>query len=255
MNTIDPQATAVTRVRYDRNARRYDRMTCCTERLMTPGRAGLWQRVRGPQVLEVGVGTGKSFPYYPAGMAITAIDLSPRMLEQARTHAARDRIVVDLREADVQALSFPDASFDTAIASCVFCSVPDPALGLRELRRVLAPRRPAPAAGTRPVAPAPAPAGHEPDQSTRGSSDRCEHQSRDGRERAGRRLRRSAGRGSVAGHRQTDRGTDTWPDGGLRQTGVNTTAGGRGSKQPRQRLDDRLAPDDRAASHSSHVFA
>lgn len=139
MNTIDPQATAVTRVRYDRNARRYDRMTCCTERLMTPGRAALWQRVRGPQVLEVGVGTGKSFPYYPAGMAITAIDLSPRMLEQARTHAARDRIVVDLREADVQALSFPDASFDTAIASCVFCSVPDPALGLRELRRVLAP--------------------------------------------------------------------------------------------------------------------
>ena len=139
MNTIDPQATAVTRVRYDRNARRYDRMTCCTERLMTPGRAALWQRVRGPQVLEVGVGTRKSFPYYPAGMAITAIDLSPRMLEQARTHAARDRIVVDLREADVQALSFPDASFDTAIASCVFCSVPDPALGLRELRRVLAP--------------------------------------------------------------------------------------------------------------------
>ena len=68
-----------------------------------------------------------------------AIDLSPRMLEQARTHAARDHIVVDLREADVQALSFPDASFDTAIASCVFCSVPDPALGLRELRRVLAP--------------------------------------------------------------------------------------------------------------------
>ena len=61
------------------------------------------------------------------------------MLEQARTHATHSQIVVGLREADVQALPFADASFDTAIASCVFCSVPDPLLGLRELRRVLVP--------------------------------------------------------------------------------------------------------------------
>jgi SAM-dependent methyltransferase len=80
------------------------------------------------------VGTGKSMPYYPSEMTITAIDLSLRMLEQARMHAARDHIAVDLREADVQALPFPDASFDTLIATCVFCSVPDPVLGLRELR-------------------------------------------------------------------------------------------------------------------------
>src|SRR6266542_6501455 len=104
MNTVNPQATAVTRARYDRNARLYDLMTRGSERVMNPGRAALWQRVRGPRVLEVGVGTGKSMPYYPAGMTITAIDLSPRMLGQARTHAARDNIRVDLREADVQAL-------------------------------------------------------------------------------------------------------------------------------------------------------
>jgi phosphatidylethanolamine/phosphatidyl-N-methylethanolamine N-methyltransferase len=139
MNAIDPRATATTRARYDQRARLYDRMTRGSERVMMPGRAALWQRVRGPRVLEVGVGTGKSMPYYPSGMAITAIDLSPRMLDQARMHAARDLIAVDLREADVQALPFPDASFDTAIASCVFCSVPDPVLGLRELRRVLVP--------------------------------------------------------------------------------------------------------------------
>jgi phosphatidylethanolamine/phosphatidyl-N-methylethanolamine N-methyltransferase len=78
-------------------------------------------------------------PYYPNGMTITAIDLSPRMLEQARMRAAQDRVVVELREADVQALPFPDASFDTVIATCVFCSVPDPVLGLRELWRVLIP--------------------------------------------------------------------------------------------------------------------
>src|SRR5262245_48136865 len=139
MNAIDPRATAVTRSRYDRNARLYDVMTRGSERLLAPGRTALWQHVRGLRVLEVGVGTGKSMPYYPAGMTITAIDLSPRMLEQAQWHAAEHHIIVDLREADVQALPFPDASFDTAIASCVFCSVPDPLLGLRELRRVLVP--------------------------------------------------------------------------------------------------------------------
>ena len=139
MNPIDPRATALTRARYDRNAHLYDRMTRGSERVMTPGRAALWQRVRGPRVLEVGVGTGRSMSYYPAGMTITAIDLSPRMLHLARTHAARDNTRVDLREAGVQALPFPDASFDTVIATCVFCSVPDPFLGLRELQRVLVP--------------------------------------------------------------------------------------------------------------------
>ncbi|HEU5099785.1 MAG TPA: class I SAM-dependent methyltransferase, partial [Roseiflexaceae bacterium] len=139
MNAIDPRATATTRARYDRRAQLYERITRGSERVMMPGRMALWQRVHGPRVLEVGVGTGKSMPYYPSGMSLTAIDLSPRMLDQARMHAARDHVVVDLREADVQALPFPDASFDTAIASCVFCSVPDAVLGLRELRRVLVP--------------------------------------------------------------------------------------------------------------------
>src|SRR3972149_5835540 len=40
---------------------------------------------------------------------------------------------------DVQALSLPGASFDAAVATFVFCSVPDPVLGLRELARVVRP--------------------------------------------------------------------------------------------------------------------
>jgi len=42
-------------------------------------------------------------------------------------------------EGDVQALSFPDNFFDTSVATFVFCSVPDPVLGLQELRRVVKP--------------------------------------------------------------------------------------------------------------------
>lgn len=101
--------------------------------------AALWQWVRGPRLLEVGVGTGGNFPYYPAGSQITAVDLSPRMLQRARSRAARAGVQVGLCEADAQALPFPNASFDTVVATCVFCSVPDPVLGLREIRRVLAP--------------------------------------------------------------------------------------------------------------------
>jgi phosphatidylethanolamine/phosphatidyl-N-methylethanolamine N-methyltransferase len=72
-------------------------------------------------------------------MTVTAVDLAPRMLEQAQARATRLGLSVELREADAQALQFPDGSFDTAIATFVFCSVPDPVLGLTELQRVLAP--------------------------------------------------------------------------------------------------------------------
>ena len=139
MTDVDPRATARTRARYDRNAPFYDLMESGSERRFAPWRADLWNRVRGKRVLEVGVGTGRNLPYYPEGTAVTAIDLSPRMLERARSRAARESVAVELIEADAQELPFPDASFETAVATFVFCSVPDSVLGLSELRRVLVP--------------------------------------------------------------------------------------------------------------------
>jgi len=49
---------------------------------------------------------------------------------------AQERLDVDLRQMDVQQLDFPDQTFDTVFATFVFCSVPDPILGLRGLHRV-----------------------------------------------------------------------------------------------------------------------
>ncbi len=89
--------------------------------------------------MEAGVGTGKNLPYYPENLNITAIDLSPRMLERARTRAAKIGSKVELREMDIQHLDFPDHYFDTIFATFVFCSVPDPVAGLRELKRVCKP--------------------------------------------------------------------------------------------------------------------
>lgn len=134
------RATQLTRARYDRIAGIYDRLERPLEtRCFQQWRTMLWKRVQGPRVLEIGVGTGKNMPFYRKGWQITAIDLSPRMLEQAKRRAEREHVEVDLRLGDAQALPFADASFDTVIATFVFCSVPDPVQGLREAARVLVP--------------------------------------------------------------------------------------------------------------------
>ncbi|MBI3993225.1 MAG: methyltransferase domain-containing protein [Candidatus Lambdaproteobacteria bacterium] len=134
-----PPDTALTRRRYDRIAPIYDLVEWGMEWRFVPWRRALWALVRPGHVLEVGVGTGKNLPYHPPDAEMTAIDLSPRMLERARRRARRLGSAARIELADVQALPFPDASFDTAAATFVFCSVPDPVLGLRELRRVLRP--------------------------------------------------------------------------------------------------------------------
>lgn len=102
-------------------------------------RARLRERIRGPLVLEVGVGTGKNVRFYPSGARITGIDLSPGMLDRAQKRVGAMGLDVELTEMDVQELQFPDQSFDTVFATFVFCSVPNPILGLKELRRVCKP--------------------------------------------------------------------------------------------------------------------
>lgn len=87
----------------------------------------------------MGVGTGKNMPYYPDDVQVTAIDLSERMLSRARRRAKRLGLSVGLRRMDAQALAFPSDTFDTVVATFVFCSVPDPVIGLRELGRVCKP--------------------------------------------------------------------------------------------------------------------
>ncbi len=138
-NMIDEQATALTRARYQRLSRFYDLMEGLAESRYRPWREKLWTLVSGPHVLEVGVGTGKNMPYWPKRMQTTAIDLTPGMLQFARRRAKELGLTADIRLGDAQSLEFADASFDTAVAAFVFCSVPDPILGLRELARVVRP--------------------------------------------------------------------------------------------------------------------
>lgn len=139
-NYVDGQATALTRARYQRISPIYDKIEWLMERRFQPWREKLWQFVYGPRVLEVGVGTGKNMEFWPLNCKITAIDLTPGMLDIARQRAkSLNRQDVNLRLGDVQQLEFPSATFDTVVATFVFCSVPDPIQGLREIRRVVRP--------------------------------------------------------------------------------------------------------------------
>ncbi len=134
------EASELTRRRYDRIAPVYDALEWVMELLFfRRWRRQLWDQVPAGRVLEVGVGTGKNVEHHREEHEVVGIDLSPNMLARARRRAQELGAAVELREADVQNLPFDDASFDAVVASFVFCSVPDPVLGLREVRRVLKP--------------------------------------------------------------------------------------------------------------------
>lgn len=140
---IDPRGTDRVRARYDRAAPVYDFYEGGMERLFfRDWRRRVWEQLDdapGTTILEVGVGTGKNIPYYPRTAEVTAIDISERMLARARRRAEKSGAAVDLFPMDAQALAFADGTFDAVVATFVFCSVPDPILGLGEVARVLRP--------------------------------------------------------------------------------------------------------------------
>jgi ubiquinone/menaquinone biosynthesis C-methylase UbiE len=135
-----PPGKNLTRSRYDRNAFFYDFMETPLEWFrFRKWRNRLKERVGSGRALEVGVGTGKNLIYYPQHAEVTAIDFSPKMLTRAQRQAHNFNVQVDLLEMDVQHLEFPSQYFDTVFATFVFCSVPDPIAGLKELHRVCKP--------------------------------------------------------------------------------------------------------------------
>jgi phosphatidylethanolamine/phosphatidyl-N-methylethanolamine N-methyltransferase len=95
---------------------------------------------RGDHILEVGVGTGMSLPLYPRHCTLTAIDLSDKMLERARTRVQQYNLRnVRLIQMDATRLKFADNSFDIVFAPYFINCVPDPLAIAREMRRVCKP--------------------------------------------------------------------------------------------------------------------
>ncbi len=131
---------ALVRERYDRIAPLYDLVEAPVEWLFFGAwRRELWAPLTDGTILEVGIGTGKNLPFHPEGARITGIDFSPGMLARARARAEHLGRNVELIVADAERLPFEANEFDAAVASFVFCSIPDPARALAELARVVRP--------------------------------------------------------------------------------------------------------------------
>lgn len=124
---------------WERHAPRYDASISVFERLLLEdGREWACSQARG-EVLEIAAGTGRNLPHYPAGVRLTATELSPGMLERARYRARAIGSDAELRVADAQALDFPAERFDTVVCTLGLCSVPDHARAVHEAVRVLRP--------------------------------------------------------------------------------------------------------------------
>jgi len=130
------------------NFHRYQRIAWAYDLLDLPFEWGRYRRIRpllfrglAGRILEAGVGTGRNFPFYPRGSEVIGIDLSPAMLARAERRRHTAVAGVELRVMDVTRLDFPDRSFDAAVATFLFCTLPDElqVAGIRELGRVVKP--------------------------------------------------------------------------------------------------------------------
>lgn len=131
----------ITREKWDRAARSYDLMTGCgPEWRWGPAKEKVFGHMKpDAKILFLALGTGLDIAHFPPGCDITAIDISPSMVEKARDRVAAYPGKMTAEVMDVHEMSFPQGTFDQVFTSCTFCSVPRPVEGLKALRRVLKP--------------------------------------------------------------------------------------------------------------------
>jgi ubiquinone/menaquinone biosynthesis C-methylase UbiE len=130
--------------RYRRIAPFYDLLDLPFERRRYQALRPLMFQNLGGQLLDAGIGTGRNCAFYPPDAVVSGIDTSPAMLERAHQRCPTLAAGGRLYRMDVTNLEFPTGSFDAAVATFLFCVLPDnlqvPAL--RELGRVVKPGGP-----------------------------------------------------------------------------------------------------------------
>lgn len=111
----------------------YDQVMAWVDRLgLSRLRRDLVADLHG-DVLEIGIGTGRSMVYYPKDVHLTGLEPSLEMAQRLPTGR------IQFVEGQAESLPFPDAAFDGVVFSLVLCSVADLTLSLQEAKRVLRP--------------------------------------------------------------------------------------------------------------------
>jgi ubiquinone/menaquinone biosynthesis C-methylase UbiE len=128
-----------TRRKWDKLAPRFDTMASAgAEKRWAPFKRALFSQMQG-RILFVALGTGIDIPFFPPGLTITALDISPVMLDLAQKRIEAYDGTIETHVMDVHEMPFEPGSFDMVVTSCTFCSVPRPIEGLQALHRVLKP--------------------------------------------------------------------------------------------------------------------
>ena len=128
-----------TQAKWDKAAPNFDIMAGKgAEERWAPFKTELFSHMDG-NILFLALGTGLDIATFPTGKNITAIDISPKMLEVAQPRIDNYEGTITAHAMDVHDLDFENDSFDQVFTSCTFCSVPRPVEGLKSLRRVLKP--------------------------------------------------------------------------------------------------------------------
>lgn len=125
---------------YKRYARNYDLIF---GKIFEHGRRQILNKMNcrsGEHVLEVGIGTGITLPFYSDHVHVTGIDISPDMLQVAKKYVNGNKAAKkSLFLMDAQQMSFADNSFDKVAAMYVVSVVPDPEALVAEMKRVCKP--------------------------------------------------------------------------------------------------------------------
>lgn len=108
-------------------------------RRLTPYRKRVVASAEG-RVLEIGIGSGLNLPFYPAAVReILGLEPSPQLVSMAKEAAAASPSPVTVIEGSAESIPLDSESIDTVITTWTLCTIPQAAMALDEMRRVLKP--------------------------------------------------------------------------------------------------------------------
>ena len=111
----------------------------CGNKQVDPLRTRVCSGLSG-DVVEIGFGSGTNIPFYPTAVTkVVAVEPSDLAWELADERLQHSAVPVERSGSDGQQLPFADDTFDAALSTWTLCTIPDAALALREVRRVLRP--------------------------------------------------------------------------------------------------------------------